>query len=188
MTNLITSFTTFFERIEAMLSGWFLQLAARLVFAGVLFVYFWKSGLTKLGEGFVGIFRPSDGAYFQIFPKAIEAAGYDTSQLGFIHWAIALAGTWAELLLPILIVLGLMTRLAALGMIGFIFVQSWVDVFGHLVGPEDIGTWFDNTPSALIVDQRAFWVLALLILVVRGAGALSLDRLIAPKGVQHGAE
>ncbi len=179
MNNLITFFTTRFEAMENALSGWFLQALARLVFAGVLFVYFWKSGLTKLGEGFMGIFRPADGAYFQIFPKAIEAAGYDTSQLGFFHWLIAFAGTWAELILPVLIVLGLMTRLAALGMIGFVIVQSWVDIFGHMVGPDEIGVWFDNTSSALIVDQRAFWILALLILVVRGGGALSLDRLVA---------
>ena len=55
-----------------------LPLLARLVFAGVLVHYFWKSGVTKLGDGIFGIFNPSLGAYAQIFPKAMEAAGFDT--------------------------------------------------------------------------------------------------------------
>ncbi len=157
-------------------AGPHLPLLARLIFAGTLLVYYLKSGMTKLGDGVLGLFRPSDGAYIQIFPKAMEAAGYDSSQLGVFHWVVALAGTWAEFILPVLIVLGLFTRLAALGMIGFVAVQSIVDITGHGLGGKDIGTWFDGNPSALIVDQRAFWVFVLLVLVVKGAGMLSLDR------------
>ena len=158
---------------------WLLPTAARLVFAAVLFGYYWNSALTKVGDGLFGILRPSDGAYIQIFPRVVEAAGYDVSQLGPLHWAVVVAGTWAEFLLPVLIVLGLLTRLAALGMIGFVLVQSWVDVVGHNLGAADIGAWFDRLPSALILDQRAFWVLLLLVLVTKGAGPLSLDRLLA---------
>ncbi len=147
---------------------------SRLTFAGVLFMYFWNSGLTKLGDGIFGIFSPSTGAYAQIFPKAFEATGYDTSQLNAFHWAVVTGGTIAEFLLPVLIVLGLLTRLSALGMIGFIVVQSLTDIIGH--GAE-FGAWFNRMPGELIADQRAFWVLALLILVFKGAGPLSLDRL-----------
>ncbi|MEO0767460.1 MAG: hypothetical protein AAFY75_15715, partial [Pseudomonadota bacterium] len=50
--------------------------------------------------------------------------------------------------------------------------------FGHNLAEADIGTWFDNLPTALIVDQRAFWVFLLLYLVMRGAGPLSVDRLL----------
>lgn len=149
---------------------------ARLVFAGTLLMYYWNSGLTKLGEG---LFSPALGAYTQILPRAFEAAGYDASQIGIIGRLVVLAGTWAEFALPILILLGLFTRLAALGMIGFVFVQSWVDIFGHGIAAEDIGAWFDRFPDALIVDQRAFWVMVLLILVARGAGPLSADFLLA---------
>ncbi|MEL6167242.1 MAG: DoxX family protein [Pseudomonadota bacterium] len=152
---------------------------ARLIFAGTLFVYYWNSAQTKFGEGIVGLVRPSDGAYIQIFPRVIEAAGYDFSQLGAFHYLVVIAGTWAEVILPILIVIGLLTRLAALGMIGFVAVQSWVDVVGHGLGAADIGRWFDGLPSALIVDQRAFWVFLLLVLVLRGAGPLSVDRLLS---------
>lgn len=151
---------------------------ARLSFAGVLLVYYWNSAGTKLGDGVFGVFSPSFGAYAQIFPKTMEAISYDVSQLGLFHWAVVVAGTVAEYVLPLLILLGLLTRLAALGMIGFVFVQSWVDIHGHGLGAEDIGAWFDGNASALILDQRAFWVLALLILVLRGAGPISLDRLV----------
>lgn len=157
-----------------------LPLFARLVFAGVLLVYFWNSGLTKVGDGPFGILNPSLGAYAQIFPKQMEAVGYDVSQLGLMHWAIVVAGTAAEFILPLLILIGLLTRLAALGMIGFIAVQSLTDLFGHggIAHAETFGAWFDGASDALILDQRAFWVLGLSVLVFKGAGALSVDRLL----------
>ncbi|WP_147125572.1 DoxX family membrane protein [Shimia ponticola] len=151
---------------------------ARLSFVGILLVYYWNSAGTKLGDGVFGVFSPSFGAYAQIFPETMEAISYDVSELGLFHWAVVVAGTVAEYVLPLLILLGLLTRLAALGMIGFVFVQSWVDIHGHGLGADDIGAWFDGNASALILDQRAFWVLALLILVLRGAGPISLDRLV----------
>ncbi|MEM6728496.1 MAG: DoxX family protein [Pseudomonadota bacterium] len=156
-----------------------LTTSARLIFAGVLLFYFWNAGLTKVGEGLFGVFRPDFGAYIQIFPKAVEAAGYDPSQLGLFHYLVVVAGTIAELVLPALIVLGLLTRLAAAGMVGFIIVQTWTDVVGHgAFANGSFGAWFDGASDALIADQRAFWLLALFILVLKGAGPLSLDRLI----------
>lgn len=178
MNALVATHDHVFSRVEAA-GNVLMPTLARLVFAGVLLAYFWASALTKVGSGIFGIFRPSDGTYIQIFPRVVEAAGYDFSQLGLFHWAVALAGMWAEFLLPALIVLGLFTRLAALGMIAFIAVMTWVDIVGHGIGAADIGRWFDRNPSSLIVDQRALWVMLLLILVFRGAGPLSVDRLLA---------
>ena len=152
---------------------------SRLVFAGVLLFYFWSSALTKLGPGPFGFLSPSDGAYIQIFPKAVEAAGYDFAQLGLFHWAVVVAGMWTEFALPLMIVLGLLTRFAALGMIGFIVVQSLTDVYGHGVGGDDLGRWFDAMSASLILDQRGLWGALLLTLVFLGAGPLSLDRLLA---------
>lgn len=169
--------TTPFAPLDAA-SGPVLTTAARFVFAATLLVYYVNSGLQKLGDGVMGLFQPSASAYVTIFPRAFEAAGYDASQLGLFHWAVAFAGTWAELILPVLVVLGLLTRLAALGMIGFVIVQSWVDVVGHGLAAADIGAWFDRLPSSAILDQRAFWVFPLLVLVMRGGGPLSLDRLL----------
>lgn len=153
-----------------------LSTLARLVFAGVLLRYYWASGATKLGDGVLGILQPSSGAYVQIFPRAMEAAGYDASQLGWFAWAVVVAGTVAEFVLPALIVVGLATRLAALGMIGFIAMQSLTDIVGHGADAATIGAWFDVASGALILDQRAFWMLALVTLVMHGAGPVSVDR------------
>lgn len=148
---------------------------SRLVFAGVLFAYFWASGLTKIGEG---LFSPSSGAYAQIFPRAFEALGYDPS--GFALWQklVVLGGTYAEFVLPVLVVLGLFTRFAALGMIGFIIVQSLTDIIGHGADAATIGAWFDRASDAVILDQRALWLLPLLVLVLQGAGPISADAVL----------
>lgn len=150
---------------------WLLPTAARLVFAGVLFSYFWASAGTKLD----GLFTPSMGSYAQIFPKAFEAAGYDVGQMGLWHKLVVLAGAWAEYGLPVLIVVGLFTRLAALGMVGFVVVQSLTDIVGHGAAA---GAWFDRASDALILDQRALWMLLFLVLILKGAGPLSVDRLL----------
>jgi putative oxidoreductase len=154
-----------------------LPLLARLTFAAVLLRYFWASALTKLE----GPFTLSFNAYAQIFPRKMEAAGYDISGFGAFEWLTIMAGTYAEFLLPALIVLGLATRLAALGMIGFIVVQSLTDVIGHGLGAETVGALFDRHSDALILDQRAFWMLGLLTLAGLGGGVFSLDRLISKR-------
>lgn len=172
------------ERLNSL--DWLVPTLARFLFASALMFYFWASGLTKLGDGIFGFLQPSVGAYAQIFPKAMEAVVYDTSQLGVFHWLVVVAGTWAEFILPALILAGLLTRLSALGMIGFIVVQSLTDLFGH-GGIEHTGTLgqlFDRFPDGIILDQRAFWVFALLVLVIKGAGPISLDRLLSGTGRQ----
>jgi putative oxidoreductase len=165
------------QRAFAWLHGqdWAISTLARLVFAAVLARYFGASALTKVS----GPFTPTDGGYVQIFPRAMEAAGYDSSQLGVFATLVVLVGAYAEFLLPLLIVVGLATRLAAVGMIGFVVVQSLTDIYGHMAGEKTIGGWFDTASDALILDQRAFWVLLLVVLVIKGAGPLSLDRLIS---------
>ena len=159
---------------------WLLPTLARFLFAAIFAGYYWISGLTKLGDGLIGLFKPSMGAYVQIFPRAMETAGYDANQLSIFHWAVVTAGTWAEFLLPALIIAGLLTRLAGLGMIGFVVLQSLTDLYGHgAIGePGTVGAWFDKAPDAMILDQRALWVFLLLVLVIKGAGPLSLDRLL----------
>lgn len=163
----------------------YLPVLARLVFAATLLSYFWASAMTKLGDGMLGFLRPSSGAYAQIFPRKFEAVGYDASQLSVLDWAVAVAGTWAEFLLPLLIVLGLLTRLAALGMIGFVTVQSLTDLYGHggIAHEKTLGAWFDRLPDGVILDQRAFWVFLLVYLVVKGGGLLSLDAGLARRRV-----
>jgi putative oxidoreductase len=173
MTLLQSLYATFERFLETVLTP-LLPILARLVFALVLLIYFWKSALTKLGPGLFGWLFPGDGAYVQIFPRAMEAVSYDSGQLSAWHWAVAVLGMWAEFVLPALIVLGLLTRLAALAMIGFILVQTATDIVAHGATP---GAWLDAASDAVILDQRSLWILLLLILVARGGGLLSLDRL-----------
>ena len=179
MDKLISLHNAIFDEVAK--ADALVPLLARFVFAATLLLYFWASGLTKLGDGFFGFLSPSTGAYAQIFPKQMEAVVYDVSQLGIWHWAVVTLGTWAEFILPLLVVLGLFTRLASLGMIGFIVVQSLTDLYGHgaIAHEGTLGAWFDKAPDALILDQRAFWVFGLLVLVIKGGGALSLDRILS---------
>lgn len=175
MQSILTLPDRTMERADSAVGDLLLGTSARLIFAGVLFLYFWNSAATKVGDGFFGIFTITAGGFGQIFPKAAEAVLWDVSQMTLFQKAVVLAGTWSEFILPVLIVLGLLTRLAALGMIGFVVVQSLTDIYGH--GAE-IGAWFDGSADALIADQRAFWVFLLAYLVVKGGGPLALDRFL----------
>ncbi len=157
------------------LSPWLLPHLARFCFAAALTGYYWVSAMTKFSDTPLGFLQPTISGYYQILPTVVEAANSDISAINPVWTAIVLLGSWAEVILPALIILGLFTRGAALGMIGFIIVQSLTDIFGHGVDAATIGTWFDKNPDALILDQRLFWVTILLVLVVRGAGKLSLD-------------
>lgn len=178
MNRLIPLYDGVTRRIETGLAPWLLPSLARLAFAGVLLGYYWASAWTKLGPGPLGFLTPSAGAYAQIFPRAFEAAGYDEGKLSLFQHLVALAGLWAEFLLPLLIVLGLASRLAALGMIGFVGVQTATDIWGHGLTAADIGRWFDRDPAGLIADQRALWLLPLILIALLGPGPLSLDAAI----------
>lgn len=167
---------TAFARIEAATEGWLPGLAGRLVFAAVLFGYFWNAALTKVGSGVGGFFTIAPGAYFQILPPVVEAYGFNPSAIPFLTWGLIVAlGTYAEFVLPVLIVAGLATRLAALGMIVFVAVQSYVDIAFHGVDAATIGALFDRHPGSAIADQRTLWAFPLFYLVLKGAGAVSLD-------------
>jgi putative oxidoreductase len=169
-----------FGVVEHALDGWFLGLAARFVFAAVLWMYFLNSARTKVGDGFLGFFSIRDNAYYQIVLPAVDAAGGDVSQVAFIPWGLMVVmGTYGEFILPLLVVLGLFARMAALGMIAFIGVQTLVDVTIHQVGPGAIGALFDRFPDAVIMDQRLLWVFPLVCVAVKGAGAVSLDAVAA---------
>lgn len=171
-----------FGLIGRLAGDWFLPTLARFAFFAVLYFYFLASAQTKLGDGLLGVLNPADAAYYQIALPAVEAAGGDVAQIDFLPWGLIVRlGTWAEFLLPAMIVLGLFARVAALGMIVFIGVQTLVDVTVHKVDAATIGALFDRFPDSLIADQRLLWLVPLLIVTVRGAGALSLDRILASR-------
>jgi len=167
-----------FRPLERM-SNWFLPTLARFIFGVTLYYYFINSAMTKLGgEGLGALLTPTAGMFGQMLPAAAEAAGYDVSTATFPQTMIMLSGTWAEFVLPTLIIIGLFTRFAAIGMVGFLAVMTVVDLYGHggISDPAVLGAWFDTDTSGIVLDQRIYWVFLLLYLFFRGAGPLSIDR------------
>ena len=165
MSNLIALYQDLIDRLDRL--DWLVPTLARLTFLMVLFFYFWNSAMLKVDGS---IFSPSAGAFGQIFPKAAEAVVWDVTQMTFFQRLVILAGTIAEFVLPVLIILGLLTRLAAIGMIGFVAVQTIVDVTGHGVA---LGSLFDSAQA--LIDQRMMWVFLFAVLVLKGAGPISID-------------
>lgn len=131
------------ERLQRLLSDSVLCLVARLGIASIFFL----SGRTKV-EGFLSI-TPSTYELFQ--------SEYALPLLS--PWLAAHLATYAEHLFPLLLVLGLFTRLAALALLGMTLV---IEIFVY--------------PDAWSVHLS--WAGLLLLLIARGAGALSLDRLL----------
>jgi putative oxidoreductase len=170
---------TVFGSLSRAAGDWFIPFAARFAFAAVLALYYWNSGLTKIGDGFFGFLDIQSGAYFSILGESgMLAYDFDTANVPFYLDIVVYLGSWMEFILPALVIIGLFTRVAALGMIFFVLVQSWVDVAVHKVGPETVGMLFDRISDSAIWDQRTLWVFLLVVLVIKGAGALSVDRLI----------
>ncbi len=172
MTALISLHNVTFEKLDHA-SKWLTPTLARFIFVAVLLVYYWNSASLKIDGS---IFSPSAGAFGQIFPKAAEAALYDVTQMTFFQRIVIFFGTVAEFVLPALLLVGLFTRLAALGMIGFVWVQTLTDVTGHGV---KLGGLFDNAIS--LMDQRVMWSFLLLVIVINGAGPVSVDRVLRLK-------
>ncbi len=119
-------------------------LALRLPIA----VVFWRSGRTKV-EGW-NIFSVKDGQYF-LFR---EEFGMPFPELSAHMTALA------EHILPVLLVVGLFTRLSALGMLVMTMV---IQLF---VYPD---AWF---------SAHMFWAVILFAVVTLGPGPISLDRLL----------
>lgn len=181
LSTLTSLHDRFFASLERITNGWFLGVAARFVFAAVIYVYYLNSAFTKVNEGFLGFFQIRFGAYIQILSEGVLSGyGFDAANVPFFpQYLMVLFGTYGEFLLPVLVVIGLFTRLASIGMIGFIFVQSYVDIAFHGADEETIGAWFDRDSASLIMDQRLLWVFLLVVLIIKGAGALSVDNLLA---------
>lgn len=129
------------EALERWLSLDLVLLASRLGIAAVFF----QSGRTKV-DGLLGV---SDGAVVLF---------RDEYRLPLLDPAFAAhAAAYAEHLFPILLVVGLFTRGAALALLGMTLV---IQVF----------VYPDAWPTHLS------WAAPLLLLVARGAGAWSVDR------------
>jgi putative oxidoreductase len=135
-------FASFADLATRCLPEWLLLLVARLGIASVFFL----SGRTKVD----GILHITDSAY------SLFETEYKLPLLS--PYVAAHAATYAEHFFPILLVLGLLTRYAALALLGMTLV---IEVF----------VYPDAWPTHLS------WAAILLPLVARGGGAVSLDRL-----------
>lgn len=137
----------FYDRLVAVVSNCRLQnltlLFTRIVLAGV----FWRSGRTKVEEG--SWFSISDTTYF-LFREEYKGVPLPSD-------FAAIIATVSEHMFPILLVLGLFTRLSALALLGMTMV---IQIF---VYPE---AWW---------QVHSLWVAMALVLIVRGGGSISLD-------------
>jgi putative oxidoreductase len=122
---------------------WFIALCARVFPAAV----FWQSGQTKV-------------AGFHLKPSAI-ALFQNEYQLPVIDpTAAAYLSALGEHVLPVLLVLGLATRFAALGLL---FMSAVIEIFVY----------------PLAWPTHGVWATCFLLLIARGPGEISLDYLIA---------
>lgn len=157
-----------------------LTTAARLTFAAVLLPYFIISAVTKFG-GMMLSMGPdvpgtwlSIGAFYRFAPTTAEAlmAG-QALPIGISLFAHGMAV--AELVLPVLISAGLATRFAAAAMILFITITTGIDISSHPEAAVLAGSMFDAYPFDELTDMRLLWAMLAAILLVHGAGPLSLD-------------
>ena len=118
-------------------------LLTRLGLAGV----FWRSARTKV----------EDGSWMTISDTTYYLFANDYSGVPLPSHFAAVMATVSEHAFPILLVLGLFTRLSALALLGMTMV---IQIF---VYPAE---WW---------TQHSLWAALALILIVRGGGMISLD-------------
>lgn len=121
-------------------------LFTRIVLAGI----FWRSARTKVEEG--SWLSISDTTYF-LFAEEYSGVPLPSD-------LAAVLATVSEHAFPILLVLGLFTRMSALALLGMTMV---IQIF---VYPE---AWW---------SVHSLWAALALILIMRGGGTLSLDALL----------
>ena len=121
---------------------------------------FWLSGQTKI-EGLVldPLGLHAEWGWPRLSDSAVELFRSEYAlPLLPAEWAALLAAT-AEHVLPLLLLVGLGTRFAALGILGMTMV---IEVFVY----------------PLAFPTHALWAVAALVLLVHGGGRWSLDRLL----------
>lgn len=145
--------TAFYNRLVSWLpESWVEQITllfVRVSLAGI----FWRSGRTKIEEG--SWLSISDTAKF-LFQE-------EYSNVPLPPFFATYMATYAEHLFPILLVIGLCTRLSALALLGMTMV---IQIF---VYPE---AWW---------SVHMIWVALALVLIVRGPGRISSDAFIAKR-------
>jgi putative oxidoreductase len=143
MNTITDGLNSLFEVIAKLVPDWLIQLLAR----GAIAYTFWTSGRSKVS----GILDISESTYL-LFEHE-----YDIPLIPF--QIAAHMATYAEHLFPILLVLGLFTRFAALSLL---MMTAVIQIFVY--------------PDAWTV--HVWWAIALLYLLRYGGGVISLDRVM----------
>ena len=145
MTSLVRSLSPLWQRLVALLES--LQPVALLAARAYVAQVFFLSGLTKLRDWDTTLALFADEYHVPLLPTELAAV----------------MGTGGELVLPVLLLLGLGGRFAALGL----FVVNAVAVISLA----------DITPAAL--QQHQFWGSLLLGLLLWGPGRWAMDTWLA---------
>lgn len=127
-------------------------LFVRVTLAGI----FWRSGRTKIEEG--SLFSISDNTYF-LFQEEYKGVPLPSD-------FAAVMATISEHVFPILLVIGLFTRLSATALLGMTIV---IQIF---VYPD---AWW---------PVHSLWVALALVLILRGGGLFSLDTALVKRARQ----
>ncbi|MBD3728267.1 MAG: DoxX family protein [Sphingomonadales bacterium] len=139
-----------YDRLTCLLSGRFVEsialLALRVALAGI----FWRSGQTKVVEG----------TWLEVSDATRYLFENEYSGVPLPPDLAATLATWSEHFWPVLLVLGLATRLSAFALLGMTLV---IQIF---VFPE---AWWTT---------HILWVAMALALVSRGGGLFSLDAIV----------
>ena len=147
----MTRVIAFYDRAVALAAGRVPEAIALLLLRLALAGVFWRSGLTKVVEG--GVLQ-IDPLQYDLFASEFSGLPLDPAI------AVPLT-TYAEHLFPILLLLGLATRLSAGAVLAMTLV---IQIF---VFPD---AWW---------PVHSLWAAMAAILIVRGGGLFSLDTIIA---------
>jgi putative oxidoreductase len=141
-----------YDRIVTLLSGRAAESVALLFVRVALAAIFWFSGRTKVEEG--SLLTVSENAIYQFSEEPFSNVPLLPSEFA------AYLTTYAEHFLPMLLILGLFTRLSALALLGMTLV---IQIF---VFPEAF--W----------QVHIIWIALALVLIARGGGRFSVDALL----------
>jgi putative oxidoreductase len=148
MQNVIARYDRLILFLSGTLPESIMLLFVRIALGGI----FWFSGRSKIQEG--SWFTISENTLYQFADEPFNHVPLPPVFAAHLSF-------YAEHLFPILLVIGLFTRMSALALLGmtlviqiFVFPESWWQV--HII-----------------------WVSLALVLITRGAGLLSLDQILA---------
>lgn len=153
--------------------------SSRLVFAAVLLPWFLIGGASKLGGFDLSVGPTTEGlplalgAYYTYAPGSVGALSAGLPVIEPLTQAYVGAMVLAELVLPVLIVLGLRAWPAVVLLALHQTILALVQPAGTA------GALFDASPFDLFPDQLLLWFMLIAPVAFFGAGPLSMDAVLA---------